>query len=67
MENGYFVIAGKPEGFDYNKSTVVRCRNEHDVDSMIKNLRSGGYTIFYVTKIAERIDDNLTKAVDTNG
>lgn len=67
MESGYFLIAGKPEGFEYNKSTVVRCRNEHDVDSMIKNLRSGGYTIFYVTKIAERIDDNLTKEANANG
>lgn len=61
MVNGYFVIAGKPEGFDYNVSTVVRCRNENDVESMIKTLRSGGYTIFYVTKIVDRIDDNLTK------
>lgn len=67
MVNGYFVIAGKTEGFDYNVSTVVRCRNENDVESMIKTLRGGGYTIFYVTKIVDRIDDNLTKEASANG
>ncbi|QLI77122.1 hypothetical protein [Bacillus pumilus] len=61
MENGYFVIAGKIEGFDYKDAKVLRCDDEFDVESMINSLRSEGYTIFYVTKIVDRIDDNLTK------
>ncbi|WP_431805520.1 hypothetical protein [Bacillus pumilus] len=67
MENGYFLIAGKTEGFDYKDAKVLRCDDEFDVESMINSLRSEGYTIFYVTKIAERIDDNLTKEAGANG
>ncbi|MCA0117404.1 hypothetical protein [Bacillus sp. RSS_NA_20] len=67
MGHGYFLIAGKTEGFDYKEAKVLRCGGEFDVEAMINSLRGGGYTIFYVTKIAERIDDNLTKEAGANG
>ncbi|WP_350303594.1 hypothetical protein [Bacillus pumilus] len=67
MEKGYFLIAGKTEGFDYKDAKVIRCNNEISVDSFINSLRGEGYTIFYVTKITERIDDNLTKEAGANG
>ncbi|MHC2451248.1 hypothetical protein ACUXP3_001849 [Bacillus altitudinis] len=67
MENGYFLIAGKAEGFNYNDAKVLRCGDEFDVEALINSLRGEGYTIFYVTKIAERIDDNLTKEAGANG
>ncbi|MEH7652310.1 hypothetical protein [Bacillus safensis] len=61
MDNGYFLIAGKTEGFDYNDAKVLRCGGEFDVEALINSLRGEGYTIFYVTEIVDRIDDNLTK------
>lgn len=67
MENGYFLIAGKTEGFDYSESKGLRCDDEFDVESMINSLRDEGYTIFYVMMIIERIDDNLTKEAGANG
>ncbi|MEK5308352.1 hypothetical protein [Bacillus sp. FSL M8-0326] len=67
MEKGYFLIAGKTEGFEYKDAKVLRCGDEFDVESMINSLRNEGYTIFYVTKTHVRIDDNLTKEAGANG
>lgn len=67
MGHGYFLIAGKTEGFDYSESKGLRCRSDFDVESMINSLRDEGYTIFYVMMIIERIDDNLTKEAGANG
>lgn len=65
MENGYFLIAGKTEGFDYKDAKVLRYDDdEFDVESLINSLRREGYTIFYVTKTHVRIDDNLTKEAE---
>ncbi|MGI1828746.1 hypothetical protein ACRPLG_02620 [Bacillus safensis] len=67
MENGFFLIAGKAEGFDYNDAKVQRFGNEISIETSIDALRGEGYTIFYVTEITERIDDNLTKEAGANG
>ncbi|MEK4311754.1 hypothetical protein [Bacillus sp. FSL P2-0092] len=61
MENGYFVIAGKIEGFDHRNANFLWCEDETDVEALINLLRDEGYKIFYVTKIIDRIDDFLTK------
>ncbi|ATP95429.1 hypothetical protein CSE15_16410 [Bacillus altitudinis] len=64
MENGYFVIAGKTEGFLYSDAKVLGCAKVADTEVLIASLRGEGYTIFYVTKMHVRIDDNLTKEAE---
>ncbi len=64
MDKGYFIIAGKTEGFSYADAKVLRCGSEIDAESLINSLRHEGYSIFYVTKTVDRIDDNATIGED---
>ncbi|MGG1042530.1 hypothetical protein ABE153_11605 [Bacillus velezensis] len=64
MDKGYFLIAGKTEGFSYADAKVLRCGSEIDAESLINSLRHEGYSIFYVTKTVDRIDDNATVGED---
>ncbi|WNA14233.1 hypothetical protein OEJ84_17255 [Bacillus subtilis] len=59
MDQGYFLIAGKTEGFSYEDAIILRCGSEIDAESLVNSLRHEGYTIFYVTKTVDRIDDNV--------
>ncbi|MEK3813103.1 hypothetical protein [Bacillus sp. FSL R7-0685] len=59
MNQGYFLIAGKTEGFSYEDAKVLRCGSEIDAESLVNSLRHEGYSIFYVTKTVDRIDDNV--------
>lgn len=60
MDQEYFLIAGKTEGFSYADAKVLRCRSEIDAESLVNSPRHEGYSIFYVTKTVYRIDDNAT-------
>ncbi|WP_439931119.1 hypothetical protein ACSTTP_07000 [Bacillus velezensis] len=60
MDQEYFLIAGKTEGFSYADAKVLRCGSEIDAESLVNSLRHEGYSIFYVTKTVYRIDDNAT-------
>ncbi|MEC1690319.1 hypothetical protein P9E05_02105 [Bacillus mojavensis] len=55
--NGFFVIAGRTEGFSYNDAAIHQVGSEVNVEKTINQLRSEGYKIFYVSRILERIDD----------
>lgn len=64
MSQGYFLIAGKTEGFSYEGAKVLRCGSEVDAESLVNSLRHEGYSIFYVTKTVYRLDDNATIGED---
>ncbi|KJR67814.1 hypothetical protein [Bacillus velezensis] len=64
MSQGYFLIAGKTEGFSYEDAKALRCGSEVDAESLVNSLRHEGYSIFYVTKTVYRIDDNATIGED---
>ncbi|MEX5835852.1 hypothetical protein D070_13410 [Bacillus velezensis] len=55
----FFIIAGKTEGFSYSDAAIQRVVLEVNVEVTINQLRSEGYTIFYVSRVIERIDDNV--------
>ncbi|MCD2370932.1 hypothetical protein LQ247_20170 [Bacillus sp. BS3(2021)] len=58
--NEFFVIAGKTEGFSYSDAAIHRVGSEVNVEIAINQLRGEGYKVFYVSRIVERIDDNVT-------
>ncbi|MDQ9094276.1 hypothetical protein [Bacillus licheniformis] len=57
--NEFFVIAGKAEGFSYSDAAIHRVGSEVNVEIAINQLRGEGYKVFYVSRIVERIDDNV--------
>ncbi|QII48129.1 hypothetical protein G3M81_04995 [Bacillus paralicheniformis] len=58
--NEFFVIGGKTEGFSWRDAAIHRVGSEVNVEIAINQLRNEGYSIFYVSRIVERIDDNVT-------
>ncbi|MED4309204.1 hypothetical protein [Bacillus paralicheniformis] len=57
MKNGYFIIAGKEEGFSYKDAEILRVESEADAEATVNSLRGSGYKIFYITKTIGYIDD----------
>ncbi|WP_077736256.1 hypothetical protein [Bacillus sonorensis] len=57
MKNGYFIIAGKEEGFSYKEAEILRVESDTDAEATVNSLRGSGYKIFYITKTIGYIDD----------
>ncbi|MEC2215075.1 hypothetical protein [Bacillus velezensis] len=59
MNQEYFIVAGKTEGFSYKDAAIHRVCSAKGVEIALKHLRNDGFTIFYVSRVIERIDDNV--------
>jgi len=57
MNNGYFIIAGKEEGFSYKGAEILHVDSDMDAEATVNSLRGSGYKIFYITKTIGYIDD----------
>ncbi len=62
MENEYFLMAGKDEGFAYKDALIIRTGSEIDTEALVNSLRLEGYRIFIISKCIARIDDIADKS-----